>query len=446
MKYILPACLLLLLLVVVVQCTRFERDGQECIRDETNGNEQCWKKSEYPEDDDEDMPMFYDEESNKKTRQPLFIWDPVRVGYERKIELAPGQVVTMVTKAVKPKVFMIENFLTDTEVDHIIAKAKLNGLSSSALHIDTKIRADKDDISVKAMDSLSFRSQWDHNGDDKITMDEIIKTAQDNIKLYLNSSEIDQMFSELNMHEMDDGIITTQEFNAMDIKSLGGYMMKLRDTHPRFRDRFSEQIWLKQSDASDTIMHNLRDKVRKLTNLPRYIVDGGEPLQVLKYSPHGHYHAHFDGQDPEEYPTKQCCHLDLASQPFNCKLCRLLTVIYYLNDVEEGGETAFPVADMEGYVESEFRQRKGGDLYNLSEFCYNASLVVKPKKGRAVMFYNHFLDEEGFLGAMDQYSLHGGCDIRKGIKWMANNWITAPPAKYKDWESLYSLIEPEGAF
>ena len=26
-------------------------------------------------------------------------------------------------------------------------------------------------------------------------------------------------------------------------------------------------------------------------------------------------------------------------------LCRYITVLYFLNDVEEGGETAFPVAD-----------------------------------------------------------------------------------------------------
>ena len=62
------------------------------------------------------------------------------------------------------------------------------------------------------------------------------------------------------MNEMDDGWITSQEFNSMDIKSLGGYMMNLRESHPRFRDRFSEQIWLKHTDASDTIMHNLREK------------------------------------------------------------------------------------------------------------------------------------------------------------------------------------------
>lgn len=46
------------------------------------------------------------------------------------------------------------------------------------------------------------------------------------------------------------------------------------------------------------------------------------------------------------------------------------------------------------------------------------------------MWYNHLMDEEsGWLGEMDEYSLHGGCDILKGEKWIANNWITAP---YKD--------------
>ena len=39
------------------------------------------------------------------------------------------------------------------------------------------------------------------------------------------------------------------------------------------------------------------------------------------------------------------------------------------------------------------------------------------------------VEESGWLGEMDEYSLHGGCDILKGEKWIANNWITAP---YKD--------------
>lgn len=31
---------------------------------------------------------------------------------------------------------------------------------------------------------------------------------------------------------------------------------------------------------------------------------------------------------------------------------RYITILYYLNDVEEGGETAFPVADMKDFNET----------------------------------------------------------------------------------------------
>ena len=31
---------------------------------------------------------------------------------------------------------------------------------------------------------------------------------------------------------------------------------------------------------------------------------------------------------------------------------RYITILYYLNDVEEGGETAFPVADMKNFNET----------------------------------------------------------------------------------------------
>lgn len=67
------------------------------------------------------------------------------------------------------------------------------------------------------------------------------------------------------------------------------------------------------------------------------------------------------------------------------------------------------------------------DYFNLSHNCHVGNLLIKPRKGTAVMWYNHFIDEDsGWLGKMDEYSLHGGCDIVKGEKWIANNWITAP--------------------
>ena len=65
---------------------------------------------------------------------------------------------------------------------------------------------------------------------------------------------------------------------------------------------------------------------------------------------------------------------------------------------------------------------------------------MKAKKGHAVVWYNHHVDgKNGWLGDMDDWSLHGGCQVRKGEKWIANLWLTAPYVKDKDAMSMYSV-------
>lgn len=49
-----------------------------------------------------------------------------------------------------------------------------------------------------------------------------------------------------------------------------------------------------------------------------------------------------------------------------------------------------------------------------------------PKRGKAVMFYNHKVDR-GYLGPLDKRSLHGGCNVVQGRKWIANHWMSAIP-------------------
>ena len=67
------------------------------------------------------------------------------------------------------------------------------------------------------------------------------------------------------------------------------------------------------------------------------------------------------------------------------------------------------------------------DRSNLSSHCYDASVLVRPRKGTAVMWYNHMISNvTGLLGPQDMRSLHGGCDVLEGYKWIANNWINAP--------------------
>ena len=102
-------------------------------------------------------------------------------------------------------------------------------------------------------------------------------------------------------------------------------------------------------------------------------------------------------------------------------LSRYITILFFLNNVTEGGETAFPVADREElFAEKNYST-------NLSRNCNRASLVVKPVKGSALLWYNNVLDEEsGKMGEVDMLTLHGGCDVIQGEKWIANLWINAP--------------------
>lgn len=80
------------------------------------------------------------------------------------------------------------------------------------------------------------------------------------------------------------------------------------------------------------------------------------------------------------------------------------------------------------------------DVYNLSEYCHKSNLVFTPKKGTAIMWYNHVMDpESGWLGERDPYSIHGGCAVREGVKWIANNWITAPYKNGAHVSSQYTL-------
>ncbi|KAL9975421.1 hypothetical protein ACROYT_G012582 [Oculina patagonica] len=166
-----------------------------------------------------------------------------------------------------------------------------------------------------------------------------------------------------------------------------------------------------------------------LTKLPRIFVERSEELQVVNYGVHGHYHAHYDSTDEWDGPVSKCC----GGQTGNCSLCRYMTVLYYLNDVHRGGETAFPVADEEDFNQTDYQEK---DRSNLSFHCYDANVVVRPKKGTAVMWYNHMISNvTGLLGPQDVRSLHGGCDVLEGFKWIANNWINAPFEWTDEWRN-----------
>ncbi|PFX31383.1 Transmembrane prolyl 4-hydroxylase [Stylophora pistillata] len=311
----------------------------------------------------------------------------VKVGHIEDVDL--GDIVRKRrTSAMKPLLFEIPNFLSDEECDHMI--------------------------------DLAERERF------------VTSTAKGGL----------QSWSEFEIPDIRNGPLHVDYFQYLDRDKNGKITIEESDLLAGMfvyllaclQPRYSDQTWVNQRALDDPVLNKVIERVVELTRLSREIIYGSERIQIVRYGKHGHYHAHFDSET-DKRTDKRCCQLhEDVVQAFNkdegCRLCRYITILFYLNDVEEGGETAFPMAD-NVTLSMEYLTSSRGDVdyFNLSHNCHQG-LAISPRKGTAIMWYNHLLDDEsGWMGARDDFSLHGGCDIKKGEKWIANLWITAP---YKD--------------
>ncbi|GMI78564.1 hypothetical protein like AT1G20270 [Hibiscus trionum] len=155
------------------------------------------------------------------------------------------------------------------------------------------------------------------------------------------------------------------------------------------RVRTSSGMFLRR--GQDKIISDIEKRIAEYTFMP---VEHGVGLQVLHYEVGQKYDPHFD----------------YFLDSFNIrKGQRMATMLMYLSDVEEGGETVFPSA--EGNV---------SDVPwwdELSE-CGKSGLAVKPKMGNALLFWSMRPNN-----TVDPSSLHGGCPVIKGDKWSSTKWI-----------------------
>ncbi|KAF5833417.1 hypothetical protein DUNSADRAFT_10286 [Dunaliella salina] len=125
--------------------------------------------------------------------------------------------------------------------------------------------------------------------------------------------------------------------------------------------------------------------------------------QVLRYMDGQKYDAHWDWFDDVRH--KQAPGADN----------RYATVLLYLSEVEEGGETTLPLATA---IDEEAQQ-----LSNASQCASRMGIAIKPKKGNALLFFD--MDISGSKG--DRRALHAACPTLKGTKWTATKWIHNHP-------------------
>ncbi|MGH2506907.1 MAG: 2OG-Fe(II) oxygenase, partial [Ktedonobacteraceae bacterium] len=126
----------------------------------------------------------------------------------------------------------------------------------------------------------------------------------------------------------------------------------------------------------------VRSRMATLAGLP---VEHAEPLAVLRYAPGQEYKPH---QDYFVGTTATDSHTNIQGGQ------RAVTVFAYLNDVESGGETEFP----------------------------ELGVRIRAVRGRAVKFLN--LNNDGHPNPK---TLHAGCPVNRGEKWLATFWFRQRP-------------------
>jgi hypothetical protein len=171
--------------------------------------------------------------------------------------------------------------------------------------------------------------------------------------------------------ECDRIISLAKEKGMSQDRHLDGKYLQSREH--TYNPSLTEQVWL---DTTKDIMFTLNDRIS--TILHRSLLHQ-PPFEIIKYTrstePSDPHHDTYDKAYLQHYHVKQ----------------RFATMVLFLNDDYQGGETYFPLLDK----------------------------VIYPKKGTLLFFYNVHSNM-----TTRNTSLHHSYSITHGEKWVAHRCIT----------------------
>lgn len=253
----------------------------------------------------------------------------------------------------------------------------------------------------------------------------------------LNASDCDQ--------------IIHQAKHAYRIPSSTGTMRNKNDASEDIGEwRRSTTSWLRKDEqyASD-VVKKLVSRIAAAANVSTASLQRGNPLHVTEYEPHGFYMPHTDSlhlEDLQKTPLQKTYkNLDgFVVEGGYPHSARYFTGLCYLSDDFEGGETIFPLYDdnkseqpakarilaMQNSQSQQTLSNWEGLLPSLCDGTLGEGISIPPEKGSCVLFYNHFINDDGTVGQLDRLSLHAGCTVKGGNnKWIANVWAEAIPSE-----------------
>ena len=181
-----------------------------------------------------------------------------------------------------------------------------------------------------------------------------------------------------------DNFITDEECNRLiELGAMEGYKRsngvgqeKVDGTFENLVNeaRTSKNAWCQNKCYEDPIAKRVMYRIANITGIPE---ENSEFLQLLQYNVGEFYKTHHDFIDY------------LQTRPQGV---RLLTVFLYLNDVDAGGGTNFPLLN----------------------------ITCMPKMGRALIWPSVLNDNPN---AIDEQTSHQALAVEMGIKYAANAWL-----------------------
>lgn len=202
--------------------------------------------------------------------------------------------------------------------------------------------------------------------------------------------EIDNFLSEVEV----DHIVNYAKTTEMHLSTVGqgtdASKAKVRTSYNTWVGRETDQVF-------DTVYRRAADLLRidealfrdrDESEFPHWPnrVTVGEQLQLVHYSERQEYTAHHD--------------FGYAAVDDKLQPARFATLLLYLNDVKEGGETEFP-----RWINGETPE----------------PLRVKARKCKAALFYSFLPD-----GNLDDLSQHAARSVVEGEKYLINLWVRDP--------------------
>ncbi|XP_074646484.1 prolyl 4-hydroxylase subunit alpha-1-like [Tubulanus polymorphus] len=167
------------------------------------------------------------------------------------------------------------------------------------------------------------------------------------------------------------------------------HVLATEEVHSISENRISESAWLEDDlDDPEDLISKLSRRVEHLTGLSTLLRDRKSPcedFQVLNYGIGGMYEPHHDFYDIDAFER----YGDKDSKVFGSGN-RIATWMFYINDVKAGGATVFP----------------------------ELGVRIPVVKGAAAFWYNLYRNGTG-----DSRTLHAGCPVLMGSKWVANKWM-----------------------